>query len=112
MTINRSWLDGIWQGWGKTTFTWPIRLTANERLNTYQIEYIGLGGRSRLERLQEFEQKTYFREHLIEGEGFTDQDLFVIYRIDDEQLEFKSFNDHSTAQTSIGTGTMTKQQQE
>jgi hypothetical protein len=112
MTINRSWLDGTWQGWGQTSFSWPIRLTVDERLNSYSIDYIGLGGRSRLERLQESDQEIYFREHLIEGEGFSDQDLFIIYRIDDNRLEFKAFNDHYITPTTMGTGTMTKQQRE
>ena len=112
MTINRSWLDGIWHGWGQTSFTWSIKLTVDSMSNTYMMEYVGLGGKSRLERLEELDEKMYFREHLIEGEGFSDQDLFVITKIDENSFEFMAFNDQTSLdldETVIVTGMMTKQ---
>ena len=112
MTINRSWLDGVWYGWGQTTFTWPIQLTVDSMNNTYLVVYVGLGGKSRLERLEESEEKFFFREHLIEGDGFSDQDLFVITKIDNDHFEFAAFNDQSTSdsdETVVGTGMMTRQ---
>jgi len=112
MTINRSWLDGVWHGWGHTTFTWSIQLTVDSRTNSYIVNYVGLGGKSRLERLEESDQELYFREHLIEGEDFSDQDLFVIYKIDNNRLEFIAFDDRNTSDSNnntIGTGFMIKQ---
>jgi len=112
MTINRSWLDGVWHGWGHTSFTWSIKLTVDSRTNSYIVDYIGLNGKSRLERLQESDQEIYFREHLIEGEDFSDQDLFVISKIDNNRLEFIAFDDKNTSNSNdntIGTGIMIKQ---
>ncbi|CAF1354807.1 unnamed protein product [Rotaria sordida] len=111
MTINRSWLDGVWHGWGHTSFTWPIQLTVNSTTNSYIVDYVGLGGQSRLERLEELDQAVYFREHLIEGENFSDQDLFVIYKIDENRLEFIAFDDKNSSISNnvIGTGVMVKE---
>lgn len=109
MTINRSWLDGVWQGWGHTTFTWSIKLTVDSRTNSYILDYIDLGGKSRLERLEESDQEIYFREHLIEGEDFSDQDLFIIHKIDNNRFEFIAFDDNNTSNNITGTGIMTKQ---
>lgn len=112
MTINRSWLDGIWHGWGHTSFTWPVQLTVDSMNNTYVLVYVGLGGKSRLERLEELDDKIYFREHLIEGDGFSDQDLFVITKIDDNHLEFLAFNDQTTSdsdETPVVGGMMNRQ---
>ncbi|CAF2377937.1 unnamed protein product [Rotaria sp. Silwood2] len=112
MTINRSWLDGVWHGWGHTSFTWPIQLTVNSTTNSYILDYVGLGGKSRLERLEELDQEIYFREHLIEGENFSDQDLFIIYKIDENRLEFIAFDDKNLSISNnnvIGTGTMVKE---
>ncbi|CAF0911366.1 unnamed protein product [Rotaria sp. Silwood1] len=109
MTINRSWLDGVWHGWGHTSFTWPIQLTVDSRTNSYILDYVGLGGKSRLERLEELDQEVYFREHLIEGENFSDQDLFIIYKIDENRLEFIAFDDKNLSISTnnvIGTGIM------
>lgn len=112
MTINRSWLDGVWHGWGRTTFTWSIQLIVDSRSNSYMLDYVGLGGKSRLERLEESEHQIYFREHLIEGDEFSDQDLFIIYKIDDNRLEFIAFDEQNVSISTnypIGNGFMIRQ---
>jgi hypothetical protein len=112
MTINRSWLDGVWRGMGHTSFSWPIQLTVNSRTNSYILDYVGLGGKSRLELLYESDQQTYFREHLIEGENFSDQDLLIIYKINHDRLEVSAFDHNNSSFTTdniIGTGYMVKQ---
>ncbi|CAF1293827.1 unnamed protein product [Rotaria magnacalcarata] len=103
----------VWHGWGHTSLTWPIQLTADSTTNSYSIECVSLGGKSRLERLEEADQEVHFREHLIEREGFTDQDLFVIYKMNGNRLEFITFGDQDLSMShnhTIGAGAMIKEE--